>query len=70
MNKIVFKMVKPFIKSFLKKEISNEAYQTMIVDRIMEKVDLPKLTKAQEKKFMNSIYDASQELLLEYIEAL
>jgi len=70
MNKLVFKLVKPFVKSFLKKEISNEAYQTMITDRIMAKVDLPKLTKAQEKKFLDSVYDASQELLLEYIESL
>jgi len=70
MNKLVFKMIKPFVKSFLKKEIANEAYQVMITDRIMSKVDLPKLTKAQEKKFLDSVYDASQELLLEYIENL
>jgi hypothetical protein len=70
MNKLVFKMVRPFIKSFLKKEITNEAYQCMITDKILEKVDLPKLTKAQEKKFLDSVYDASQELLLEYIESI
>jgi hypothetical protein len=70
MNKFVFKLVKPFVKSYLKKEISNEAYQIMITDKIMEKIDLPKLTKAQKKKFLDSVYDASQELLLEYIETL
>ena len=63
-------MLKPLIKAFVKKEIENEEYQKVFTEKVLEKVDLPKLTKAQEKKFLDSIYDATQEILLDYINEL
>ena len=70
MNKFVAKMIMPFVKGFIVKQIKDEEFQKEFVKGLLEKVDLPNLTKAQEKKFVNQVYDATQELLINYVEAM
>lgn len=73
MNKLILKMVKPFIKNYIKKyikEIANEEYQTIFVEKFLEKIDLPEFTRDQKKKFLDQVYNVTQELLIEYVDAL
>lgn len=65
---ILAKMVLPLVKGFIIKQLKDEEFQTQLVTKITEKVDFPKVTKDQETKFINEVYDATQELLIEFVK--
>ena len=69
MNFIV-KIALPFVKGFIIDQIKNEAFQKQLVDKIAEKVDFPKVSKVEQKRFTNEVYDATQSLLVEFVTNL
>lgn len=70
MKKWLFKMLKPFIKKIVSKQLENEEYQKIIIQKINDKIDIPKVDEETEAKTFNQIYDAIQELTIELIDNL
>ena len=59
-------IVRPFVKRALKDAVAD--YQDELVEFLKEKIDVPKLTEAEEQKLWNSIYDALEPTMLKVID--
>lgn len=59
LTNLAVKMVKPMAKRFAKNLIKDN--QTLIIEQLKKKVDIPKLTTAEEGKMWNQIYDNLEE---------
>jgi len=64
------KMAMPLVKKFIIKQIKDEQFQVKLVEKLEEKVTFPKVSKAQQKKFINEVYDSTQEILVEFVQNL
>jgi len=68
--KVLIKMFKPLIKKVLRKELEKQDNQDLVVGIINEKLDIPKLTEAEEKKLLDQVYDAVEESALTLIDRI
>jgi len=50
------------------KRLQNPAFRDRILDKLNEKIDLPRLTEAEEKKVFGNIYDALDGVLLALLD--
>jgi hypothetical protein len=62
------KMAKPMAKRFAKNLIKDN--QTLIIDSLKKKVDIPKLTTAEETKLWNQVYDGLEEAVTLIIDRI
>jgi hypothetical protein len=53
--------LKPLIKGAVLLVLKNPATKEKIVDTINTKLDIPKLTEAEEKKLLSQVYEATEE---------
>lgn len=68
LTKIAFTMAKPIIKGMLIKAIKDN--QTLVINNIKSKVDIPKLSPDEETKLLVQIYDSVESAALLVIERL
>lgn len=66
----LLKLFKGPIKKIVKKKLADEKLQQMLVDRLNEKLDIPKLEEVEEEKLLNAVYDAAKEALLIAIDRI
>lgn len=65
---MLFKIIKPFLKRRLKKEI--EGNRDTIVTLLNSRLDLPKLSEEEERKLLEQVYLAVSEAALLAVERL
>lgn len=68
MKKMLLKFLKPFIVELVAKKLNDDAFKNLIVSKIDEKVDIPKLGSQEEKKLLESMVDAISEITLNTIK--
>ncbi|MFW6130575.1 MAG: hypothetical protein ACOC56_05260 [Atribacterota bacterium] len=69
-KKLTLKMVWPLIKKKVIEYIESEEWQKKLVERINDKLDIPRISEATEKKIINQMYDAAQELAVEFVDGI
>lgn len=68
--KWLLKLLKGPIKAIIKRQLSDEDVQALIVKNINNKLDIPKLKEVEEAKLINAVYDASEEALLTALDRI
>ncbi len=68
--KALLKLFKGPIKKWVIKELEKDELKTLAISTLNEKLDLPKLSEAEEKKLLDAIYDASVEAVATAIERI
>ena len=53
----LIKLLKPFIKRRVIKELENKDNKKSLVEAVNHKIDLPKLTEEEEHKLYSQLYD-------------
>ena len=53
---ILIKLIKPFIKKAIKRELENKDSRDRLVALVNAKVDLPKLNEQEEAKLLEQLY--------------
>ena len=66
MKKLLIKIVKPFIKRVIIREIQNDEYRDMAIEKLQKRV--PDLKGPENRKNLLRIYDAMQEIAEEVVE--
>lgn len=69
-KKLTLKMVWPLIKKKVIEYIESEEWQKKLVERINDKLDIPRISETTEKKIINQMYDAAQELAVEFVDGI
>lgn len=64
------KLFKPLIKKLVLREIKNLETKKYIVDLVNSRLDIPKMTEAEEAKLLLQVYDASCEAAVTIIDRL
>jgi hypothetical protein len=70
MNKILLKLMKPFIRGFVLKELADDKNKEIVLSYLTDKISIPKLTKAEEKKMFDQIYEALEVNIKSIIERI
>lgn len=70
MTNLILKLLKGPIKAIVKKKLNEEEIQALVVKRINDKLDIPKLTEIEEAKLINAVYDASRDAILIAIDRI
>jgi len=68
LKKVLAKMAWPLIKKNLLNYVKSEEYQKNLVEKVNKKVDIPNVGEEAEANLLNQIYDAGQEVAVEFIE--
>lgn len=63
-------MVFPLIKKRLLEYVECDEWQKKITTKLCDKLDIPRISASTEKKIINQMYDAAQELAVEFIESV
>lgn len=63
-------MVFPLIKKKLLEYVECDDWQQTITTKLCDKLDIPRISAATEEKIINQMYDAAQELAVEFIESV
>jgi hypothetical protein len=70
-KKAAIKMVWPKVKEYVIKQINSEEYQELVVNKAEGRIpDTKGLSKKQQVKLLNTIYDIGQESAIELIESI
>jgi hypothetical protein len=70
-RRIIVKMAWPKVKDFLLDQIHSENYQALVVAKAEAKIpDTPGFGKDEQEKWLNIIYDASQEAAEDLINGI
>jgi hypothetical protein len=67
-TKILVKFAWPKVKKYLLQYVESNEYQELLINKVNEKIDIPNVSEKSEKKLLNQIYDAGQEVAIEFIE--
>lgn len=70
LKKMVIKMVYPKLKKFLLGYVLSNEWQKKLTTKLNQKLDIPRISEATEEKIINQMYDAGQELAVEFIEGI
>ena len=61
--KFLIKLLKGPIKALLIRELKKEDNKEFIIDLVNVKLDIPKLSEAEEEKLLDAVYTAATEAL-------
>jgi hypothetical protein len=67
-KKVLVIIAWPLIKKNLLKNIQSDEYQLKFTKKINDKIDIPNVSEESEAKLLNQIYDAGQEVIVEFID--
>lgn len=70
LKKIVIKMAWPKVKKTVLEYVQSEEYQKKYTEAINKKLDIPNVSEESEAKLLNQVYDAGQEVIVEFIEGI
>ena len=69
-SNFLIKLLKPFIKKRVIKELANEDNKKALVDAVNLKIDLPKLTEEEERKLYSQLYDLLKDHIILVIDRI
>jgi hypothetical protein len=70
LKKLTLKMVWPLLKKKAIDYVESNEWQEKLTKRLNDKLDIPRISEETEKKIINQMYDAGQELAVEFIESI
>ena len=70
LKKIVIKMAWPKVKKMALEYVQSDEYQKKYTEAINKKLDIPNVSEESEAKLLNQVYDAGQEVIVEFIEGI
>ena len=68
LKKMVIRMAWPKFKNYILDYVKSEEYQKKYVQKINDKLDIPNVSEKAEAKLLNQVYDAGQEVVVEFME--
>ena len=70
LKKLAIKMLYPRLKKIVLGYVESDEWQEQLTKKLNDKLDIPRISEATEKKIINQMYDACQELAVEAIESI